>query len=619
MSIRIALDNPPEFYTNLDVIRGQVVISLSRNEQIGAIIVKLEGESKTALGMPPDGSAAGISHRDNYPSNDILVENHKILYKVAQVFPDESKPMLPAPYILAPGMHRFNFQFRFPFNNICSDPSAMARIGGIAGPGGVASGSGLFGFGGIRVMDGTKQLMYNHVKQTLPPSFTGFPGEAEIRYFVKVTIQRPGLFRENWRYQVGLKFMPIEPPRPAKTNQEAYARRPFTFRPKSRSPSPAPEAKKRTNLFGGWPGISSNHKQQQPNGAPSPSPTSPVSGATLEVQPPESPSAVAPSIEMSARLPHPAILTCNKQLPLRLLAKKMAPADADIYLIALQVDLIGQTVVKCQDLFHTETTRWVIVSRQGLSIPVSRPSDAVGTEFVVPDSLWKDIPLPNTVMPSFIACNLNRTYQLDIKIGLSFGAPSPPPKGKGKARLTSVPQEIHLPLHFSSVDVFSGLAPTPELLEAMRRGGRIQTSSTTSTITPKPNRPPLIIPTHPHTHQFPPGRSPTSISPQRPPQLPPRQNTFPGQGYGQGQGGAHAPQSPATQRPPQVVDPLYPPQLRPGQVPGPGAAPPYDDAPPSYDEAMAEEMTGPLVPSGARPAWSGVTDENGPSTLPEKN
>ncbi|KAK4448233.1 hypothetical protein QBC34DRAFT_115795 [Podospora aff. communis PSN243] len=589
MSIRIALDNPAEFYTNLDVVRGHVVISLSRNEHIGAVIVKLEGESKTALGMPPDGSTAGISHRELGPSGDILVENHKILYKVAQVFPDENKPQLPVPIILAPGTHRFPFQFRFPFNNACSDPEAMARIGGLAGPGGLGSGSGLFGLGGIRVMDGTKQLMYTHAKQTLPPSFTGFPGEAEIRYYIKVTIQRPGLFRENWRYQIGLKFLPIEPPRPAKTNQEAYARRPFTFRPKSRSPSPAPETKKRSNLFN-WQG-----SKQQSNGSPAPSPTSPGSGATLDVQLPASPSAAPPSIEMSARLPHPAILTCNKPIPLRLLAKKTAPVDAEVFLIALQIDLIGQTTIRCQDLVHTEVTRWVIVSRQGLSVPVSRPGDAVGAEIIVPDVLWRDMPLPNTVMPSFMACNLSRDYQLEVKIGLAWGKAQP--QGKGKARLSEIPQEIHLPLHFSSIEVFSGLAPSPELLEAMRRG-KIQRRQTNRT-----QRPPPLIPQH-HLQQVPP--RPSSVSPQHPPQLPPRQNTYP------------TSQGPQSQRPHQAPDPLYPPQLRPGQVPG-QSAPPYDDAPPSYDEAMAEMMTGPVVPSTARPAYSGVTNENEPSTLPEKN
>lgn len=386
MSIRIVLDNPPEFYTNLDVIRGQVVLTLGRHEHVGAIVVKLEGESRTALGIPPENPGLGIA-RDRAPSGDTLHENHKILYKVAQVFPDDDATSITSPYLLGPGQHRFPFQFKFPFNNACGNTEAMARIGGVVNPRGFASAGGLFGVGGFRVMDGAKQLLYSHVTKTLPPSFTGFPGEAEIRYYVKVTVQRPGLFKENWRYQAGLKFLPIEPPRPPKTNHEAYARRPFAFRP--RSPTAASQAKKRSSFFSrsSAPAANGSHNLPPPS----------ADGA---------PDATPPTVEMSARLPHPAILTCNKPIPLRLIAKKLVPSPAEVYLIAMQIDLIGRTHVRCHNLVNTETSRWVIMARQGLSIPVSRPEDAVGTEIVLPDTLWSNIPLPNTVMPSFVTCNL---------------------------------------------------------------------------------------------------------------------------------------------------------------------------------------------------------------------
>ncbi|KAK3942218.1 hypothetical protein QBC46DRAFT_77276 [Diplogelasinospora grovesii] len=587
MSIRIVLDNQPEFYTNLDIIRGQVILSLNRHEQVGAIIAKLEGESRTALAIPTSNpynhTGRVIAPRDRDDSfgqnGSIMHENHKILYKVAQVFPDEQHANQPPPFVLAPGQHRFPFQFKFPFNNACSDPEAMAKLGGLAGSGGFGSGSSFFGLsGGIRVMDGTRQLMYSHVTKTLPPSFTGFPGEAEIRYYVKVTVQRPGIFKENWRYQAGLKFMPIEPPKPPKTNQEAYVRRPFTFQPRTPrnvSPGPAlqPKAARSSFFFGG--------------GRSSSTPQIPTEGASK----PEAP-ASPPSIEMSARLPQPPILTCNKPVPLRLIAKKLVPSNAEVYLIAVQIDLVGQTHVRCQDLITTENTRWVIMSRQGLSIPVSRPEDPVGTETPIPgESLWGSINLPNTVMPSFITCNLSRDYQLEVKLGLSWGKPSSSATnsaagssslfgGKGKSRmdLSEIPQEIHLPLHFSTVDVYSGLAPPEQLVEAMRQGRKTRPNRTQS-------------------------QSQTPAQPPRPqpPNLPPRPSQ------------QQVPQQ-QQQTQQQVYDPLYPPQLQPGQ-----AAPPYDDAPPSYDEAMAEEMTGPILPQNARPAYSGVTNENEPSTLPEKH
>ncbi|KAL2192106.1 hypothetical protein L209DRAFT_676392 [Thermothelomyces heterothallicus CBS 203.75] len=555
MSIRIVLDHPPEFYTNLDFIKGSVLLNLSRHEHIGAIIVKLEGESSTALGVPTENPGIGIGGRERLaPSGDTLHENHKILYKVGQVFPDENARPAASPYILNPGQHRFPFQFKFPFNNACGNVEAMARIGGVVSTGGP------FGIG-FRVMDGTKQLMYSHVTKTLPPSFIGFPGEAEIRYYLKVTVQRPGIFKENWRYQMGLKFLPIEPPRPPKTNQEAYARRPFTFHPRSPDPAAAAYQKKRSSIFG-WPAAGPSTPA---NGSPNLQPPAPAPGLSSGPPSPTGPPG-PPSIEMSARLPHPAILTCNKPIPLRLIAKKLVPAHAEVYLIALQIDLIGTTTVRCQNLINKEISRWVVMARHGLSILLSKPEDPVGTEFLVPDTLWSGSPLPNTVMPSFVTCNLSRDYQLEVKLGLAWGKPSPPPHA------SEIPQELHLPLHFSTIQVYSGLAPPPALVEAIRQG-RGRTSHPTPGTTTTAAAATATATAQPH-------------SPQQPPELPPR---------------------PAQQ----PADALYPPQLGPGQV-----SPPYDDAPPTYEEAMAEEMTGPMFPPGAaRPAYSGVTDENGPSSL----
>lgn len=619
MSVRIALNNPPEFYTNLDVISGKVIFGISRPEHIGAVIVKLEGESKTALGTP-DGA------QDAYPqptvrrrpaaaeTSQVVHENHKVLYKVQQVFPDENVPAYSVPVVLQPGQHEWSFNFKVPFNNACGDPAAMAKIGGLAGAGGFG-GPSLFGMGGIRLMDGSKQLFYKHVTKTLPPSFTGFPKQAEIRYYIKVTIQRPGLFKENFRHQLGFKFLPIEPPRPPATNQEAYARRPFTFRPKSPGlggPSLSSEAvPKKGSMFARK---GSSHSL--------------VVNSTLSGDA-EKP----PSIEISARLPHPSILTCNKPVPLRLLARKLVASRAECYLASIQIDLVGSTLIRCQDLVNTETTRWVVVSRHGLAVPLQRgPDDAIGVETEISRALWDAKPLPNTVMPSFVTCNLQRTYALEIKLGVSWGKPPGTTaaipdeaaavpsstsslsskvssmslknpgrtKSKGKSVVPNMAQTIFLPLHFSAVQVYSGLSPPESLAQAAMKGRR-QQSQAQARPSPRPN----------------------GTSSQSSPAMPPR---------------------------PQRHDPLYPPQLRPGQSPGQasaggggagagagaastsalasesieafdvGVAPPYDDAPPSYDEAMAEAI-GPdtVVPAQARPAYSGVTNENAPDSLAQKN
>ncbi|KAM5352196.1 hypothetical protein ACJ41O_004919 [Fusarium nematophilum] len=555
MSIRIALDNQPEFYTNLDFIQGRIVLGLNRPEQIGSIVVKLEGESGTALQAPnafdPD-YAPRPPGGPQRPPGSIATENHKILYKLQQVFPDEYYSTSSNPYGAYPlqaGEHEFPFKFKLPINNACSDPHAMSKIGGMSGMGGFGGG-GIFGIGGVRVMDGSKQLYLRHVTRTLPPSLTGYPMEAEIRYYIKVTIQRPGLLKENWRYQIGLKFLPIEPPRPKLTSQEAFARRPFTFRPRS----PQPE-KKRSSFFG------------LKGGEDSKSPTTPEPSA--EVAP-------APSIEISARLPHPTVLTCNQPIPLRLIAKKLNNSPEQVYLVSFQMDLIGRTDVRALELHNQKLNRWVVASNSNLSIPVTAsPEDEVGKELVIPDDIWKNMPLPNTVAPSFVTCNLARRYEIEVRLGLSWGKPG---KGTVFKDASKNSQVIHLPLHFAQLEVFSGITPPPELVEAART-----------------NRP---------------GRA--TFTNNVPPRLPPRTNSV-----------SSAVPSPTQQRPPQAHqaqqqqphDPLYPPQLAPGQD-----VPPYDDAPPSYDEAVAENLSGPFDGMQTRPAYSGVTNENAPSQLPpEKN
>ena len=650
-----------------------MLLSLGRPESVGNVVVKLEGEARTALSAPGPDDLDDGHHRQyhHHRGAGVLTENHKLLYKVQQVFPDERAAgggfgglgFGPAPSTLNPGQHEFRFRFKLPLNNICYDPKAMSELVGIgAGPGygnevasasssaapPAAAGGGLggagglgapwfLGLGGFRTMDGTRQLFLQHVKATLPPSLTGFPRQAEVRYYIKVTVQRPGFFKENWRYQVGFKFLPIEPPRPPPTTQEAFARRPFLFRP----PNPATSHKQQQQqqsssstskraLFGLGSGGSRANQPSDP--------------ATQQQEQEQQQQLPPPSIEMAARVPHPCILTCNEPLPLRLLARRLSGAYAGtVRLVGLEVALVGHTHVRVQDLHHVETTRWVVVSAGNLAVELFPKGGAgpggsssgganenhitnshghsndkgglvppTGTddlgessaaaaaaaatvidgqgkggskggrqeeeEYEIPaERLWAHLPLPNTVAPSFRACNLARRYEIEVKLSLSWdggvaGAGSGAGGGggggsgggiwgwaKGDRDKPPPPQLIHLPLTLSRVEVYSGIRPPPQLLEGLP-----------PRIPPRPPGYPLHHPhqeQHQHQHQ------------QQPP--------YPGPA-----GAGH-------QRPQQQQQP---------------PEPPYDDLPPSYDEAMAADITAP--PVQARPAYSGVTAENDPSMLP---
>lgn len=60
MSVQVHLDKPHAHFTNLDFITGRVSLRISYSETIAAIVVKLEGESKTRL-VPPS-PYAGYDH-----------------------------------------------------------------------------------------------------------------------------------------------------------------------------------------------------------------------------------------------------------------------------------------------------------------------------------------------------------------------------------------------------------------------------------------------------------------------------------------------------------------------------------------------------------------------------
>lgn len=73
MSVRIALDDPHAFYTNLDFISGRVILSLASDENVSAILVKLEGESRTILMRP-----TGPPGQRNNQRQGLAQENHKV-------------------------------------------------------------------------------------------------------------------------------------------------------------------------------------------------------------------------------------------------------------------------------------------------------------------------------------------------------------------------------------------------------------------------------------------------------------------------------------------------------------------------------------------------------------
>ncbi|KAF2200276.1 hypothetical protein GQ43DRAFT_80433 [Delitschia confertaspora ATCC 74209] len=509
MIVQILLDTPHAHFTNLDILTGRVILRNPTTSNISSIVVKLEGESRTRLLAP--------TRPDRPERQRPVLEVHKILYKTQVVWPQnqpaEDLVQSKATYTLNAGQYEYPFEFKLPLNNSCRNANNSLATN--------------VNFTGLALE--VARPPTRHVKQTLPPSLNGLPGEAEIRYYVKVTVNRPQFFKENPRAWANFTFLPIEPPRPAQQNGEAYARRTHQFL----EPALGTPVEKKKSFFGNMRN-SSNHL-------------------------PTSPSLPPPRFTVDARLPNPAILTCNQELPLRILVKSHSEQTKNVYMQMLQIELIGYTKVQAHEVQRTESNSWVVVSMSNMAIPLGSPSDPVGTEVPINPEYWSGKTLPNTVAPSFQTCNISRYYELEVRVGLGYGSYE-----HGRDQLVVLP--LRLP-----VKVYSGIAPPPALLKAMsiveaRKEARNDKASTEAEApmnlpTPTPTRRPA-----PQIYTEP------SVGPSnhQPPPSP----------GGYAVAGGHAAHTPQ---------------------------PVYDDAPPSYEEAIGQDL----------PPINGYRGEYQPPPFPE--
>lgn len=241
-------------------------------------------------------------------------------------------------------------------------------------------------FGGLSV-DVTK-VPLRHVKRTLPPTLTGFPGEAEIRYYAKVTVNRPSLFKENARAYVPFNFCPIEPPRPPPTDAQVFARRRHQFTSPNHNEKVQSRSKVRSLLGRDKNGPDSMSKSE------------------------------APAVAIDIRLPEPAILTCARNIPLKILIGSSNGLKDSLALQSLQIELISITNVRAQEVGRTEQNSTIITSRSNIGAPITFAEGSEETE--LDSQFWSGQVLPNTIPPSFVACNITRTYELVTRICVKY-------------------------------------------------------------------------------------------------------------------------------------------------------------------------------------------------------
>jgi hypothetical protein len=57
-----------------------------------------------------------------------------------------------------------------------------------------------------------------------------------------------------------------------------------------------------------------------------------------------------------------------------------------------------------------------------MGIPLGPAEGVAGSEISIDREFWYQHPLPNSVAPTFMSCNIARQYELEVRVGLGFGA-----------------------------------------------------------------------------------------------------------------------------------------------------------------------------------------------------
>src|SRR5579871_439791 len=271
-------------------------------------------------------------------------------------------------FTLQAGSYTFPFRLRLPINNACQPPpSMMSRQNYHLTNNSIT----------------TVSHPQGHVKQTLPPSLGGID-DAYIRYFVKVTVNRPSFFSRNHRHIIPFVFCPIEPPRPPPQNNQIFVRKKHTLALSAKQQEP-----------GFWGGL---FKKTPSTG----------NGGTVAFE---------------ARLPNPPIIVPTEPIPLSLYLKRVDASEGIIYVRSVQI-MLGMTTFIAAQGYRRELGYLLPILNVGnlnITLPANQNEIKIDPANLIQQTSQKakGITLPDTVPPSFRTCNIARRYTLVLQMGVS--------------------------------------------------------------------------------------------------------------------------------------------------------------------------------------------------------
>lgn len=181
VSAKVVLDKN-DTYHSLDMISGRVIMNVAAETTVKSVVVKLEGIGSTVLTvMEYENNGSSNGRREEKQKERKYKEEHKFLYEQMVVFPpvELARSSTSGIFTLKPSTYEYPFRFQIPATTSCKADS---------------------------------HKVFNHVQSALPPSFNQLGNFAEVKYFVKTTVNRSGMFKANARNILNFNFTPLDQP-----------------------------------------------------------------------------------------------------------------------------------------------------------------------------------------------------------------------------------------------------------------------------------------------------------------------------------------------------------------------------------------------------------------------
>ncbi|PYI02497.1 hypothetical protein BO78DRAFT_422542 [Aspergillus sclerotiicarbonarius CBS 121057] len=214
----------------------------------------------------------------------------------------------------------------------------------------------------------TKSHEMPHLSRQLPPCTGDQSSSAEIIYMLKANVVAGGILKQSIQKSLRVFFCPLvswQPPPQAISQRRAVV-------------------------------LSSRHASNK------------TASTTTTYQ-------------VTIELSRGAYLTPGQRVPINVYVTRAGPADHNLILNDYQAMLIEETVTRVAGLPRVQRLSRILRTMSNLDQPIYLSETPLGTTMCVSDDLWAGQSLPAAITPNFETCNIQRSYKLEIRLGLNSG------------------------------------------------------------------------------------------------------------------------------------------------------------------------------------------------------